>query len=350
VSLRPITLIGDGIENPGNALAMIHAARMFGVGCAFRDTKGLARLAELNGPGSALQSTTTAEIRAEHSQIIACDNLPGAAQVYGYRPGKEFAVLVGNERRGLSHELRGLASESVEIPMRSRRVNCLNVAAASAVALYYLCGPQVRPMVARADPASRRPELLLVGGQDHVELGSAIRSAAAFGWGRALIDDRRRVWFGCDRVTRSEGRAAARRGKNDIRLVPLSADRSYTFPEVTVITTARLGDPLPRANLARGSRHLVVIPDEHEVDVAREGWTRLGRDVRFAHLALPRAEYTYHYRLTATVALAEISRQVGVPLSGPLGRPARPPFYDRALEALASEVGEVVSLWDLLDY
>ncbi len=231
MELRPVALVGDGIENPGNALAMVHAAQMCGVSCAFRDTRGLASSTELKELGESFRVTTSDRIQAQHAQVIACDNLPGATEVYGYRPGREFALLVGNERRGLSPEGRGLATEAVEIPMQSRRVNCLNVAAASAVALYYLCGPPVGPMAARADPASRRPELLLVGGKDHVELGSTIRSAAAFGWQRAFVEDRGRVWFGCDRVTRSEGRAAARRGKNDIRLVPCSADTPYASPK-----------------------------------------------------------------------------------------------------------------------
>ena len=49
---------------------------------------------------------------------------------------------------------------------------------------------------ARADPHRSRPELLLLGAGDHVELGSTIRSAAAFGWNRALVEDRAGVWFG----------------------------------------------------------------------------------------------------------------------------------------------------------
>jgi hypothetical protein len=106
------------------------------------------------------------------------DNLPGAADVYGYQTGRNFAVLVGNERRGLTYECAKLATDKVQVPMLSRRVNCLNVAAASAVALYYLCGTRVGPMAVRGEPNSRRPEVLLLGPGDHVELGSAIRSTA----------------------------------------------------------------------------------------------------------------------------------------------------------------------------
>ncbi|MFQ5912329.1 MAG: TrmH family RNA methyltransferase [Nitrospinota bacterium] len=344
-------LVGDGIENPGNALAMLHAAQMYGVGCSFRDTKGLRESETLRvALNGRFPATTENEIQASHSRIIAFDNLPGAADVYGFDPGKDLAVLVGNERRGLSHRFRDLSTDAVQIPMLSRRINCLNVAAASAVALHYLCHVRVGPMAKRRNPASRRPELLLVGAEDHIELGSAIRSAAAFGWGRAFIEDREQVWFGCDRIKRSEGRATARRSRNVIRLVPCSAGARHSFSEVTVITTSRVGVPLHRARLARGPGQLVVIPDETRVHLAEEPWGRLGQDVQFAHLDTAVDDFTYHYRLVATVALAEVSRQVGRrPPEFPRPR-RRPPVYDRVLELASETVGEDVWLEELLDY
>src|SRR5438046_1578203 len=53
------------------------------------------------------------------------------------------------------------------------------------------------------------------------------------------------------------------------------------------------------------------IPDESRVETAAESWSRSGRQVEFAHLRLPTTDFLYHYRLVATIALAEISRQVG---------------------------------------
>ena len=131
-----VTLVGDGIENPANALTMIHAAAMFGAECRFRDTKGLTQSAG-SSPGETLKTITSTEIQALHSRIIAFDNLPGARDVYGFHAGRDFAVLMGNERRGLSHEFASFATDRVQVPMLSRRINCLDVAAASAVALYY---------------------------------------------------------------------------------------------------------------------------------------------------------------------------------------------------------------------
>lgn len=185
---------------------------------------------------------------------------------------------------------------------------------------------------------------------EHIELGSAIRSAAAFGWRRAFVEDREGIWFGSDRVTRSEGRAAARRGRNSIRLVPCSTDTTHSYPEVVVINTTSIGKPLHRVNLARGVQQLVAIPDQSRLDINEEDWSRLARKVEFAHLDLPATEFDYHYRLIATIALAEISRQVGRRRPG-TRKPRRwEPVYDRALELLTDTAGEDVWLEDLLDY
>jgi len=343
-----ITLVGDAIENPANALTMLHAAAMFGATCRFRDTKGLADSGSFFA--GELQAITSSEVQALHSRIIACDNLPGAEDVYGFNAGRNFALLVGNERRGLSREFTTLATDRVQVPMHSRRINCLNVAAASAVALYYLCGPRVGGMAVRKDPASRRPDILFCEPRDHFELGSAIRSAAGFGWERAFIEDSHKVWFSCDRAVRSEGRAAARRGKNEIMLIPCSQQASYAYSRVTVITRQQIGVPVHRLNLAGGSSQLIVMPDQSQNEFSLQRWTQSGSKVEFAHLQLPTAEFTYHYRLIATVALAEISRQVGrrPAVKAPPG-PQRQ-IYDHALEQLAKVGGETIKFEDLLKY
>ena len=348
---RGVMLVGDGIENPANALTMMHAAQMFGAACRFRGTKGLERsLAGAVSPEEKFPSITSSELQALHSRVVVLDNLASARDLYGFHAGREFALVLGNERRGVSHEFAKRAKDLVQIPMQSRRMNCLNVAAAAAVALYYLCGQVVGPMASRRDPRSRRPELLLLGAGDQFELGSTIRSAAAFGWERAFIEDRHGVWFGCDRAVRSEGRAAARRGRNDIVLVPCLERAVYAYPRVTVITCRGPGVPLHRASLAGGARHLVVIPDESRVDPATEDWSRMGARVELVHLRLPAVEFTYHYRLAATIGLAEISRQVGRRIDHRPPAARRLPIYDHKLADLVAAKGELVSFEDLMTY
>jgi hypothetical protein len=348
---QAVTLIGDSIENPANALVMKDAAKMFGAACRFRDTKGLNQIDGSIGLGDEPFLTIEPEQISElHSRVVAFDNLPGASEVYGYQAGSDFGVMVGNERRGLSYECGKHATDKVHVPMFSRRINCLNVAAASAVALYYLCGTGVGRMAVRGEPGNRRPEVLLLGPGSHVEVGSAIRSIAGFGWNRVFIEDRKQMWFGCDRAVRSEGRAAARRGKNEILCIPCPVDASHAFSRVTVVTTRNTGTPVHRVNLARGPNQLIVIPDESYVDCAAEEWFRLGKEVEFAQLQVPVVEFPYHYRLIATIALAEVSRQVGrrPTTKGPPS--LRPPIYDHRLARVAETTGQLVPLGELISY
>ena len=107
---QAVTLIGDSIENPANAFVMKDAAVMFGAACRFRDTKGLNQIERSIGLGDEPFLTIEAEqISGLHPRVVAFDNLPGASEVYGYQAGSDFAVMVGNERRGLSYECGRLA-------------------------------------------------------------------------------------------------------------------------------------------------------------------------------------------------------------------------------------------------
>ena len=115
------------------------------------------------------------------------------------------------------------------------------------------------------------------------------------------------------------------------------------------MTCARDGVPIHRANLARGPRQLVVIADESAVRSGEEDFQRLGSAVRFVHLEVPREQFVYHYRIIATIALAEIARQVGTRARRGRARP-RPPVYDSSLRLRMTEQGETVFLDDLEAY
>lgn len=349
------TLIGDQIENPWNALTMVHAAAMLGGACWFRDPTGqLGREWQTALPGTGELPALSREQLAERCPLlVAFDNSPQAADVYGFRLPKEpaAALVVGNERRGLTHEVRSTARYALQIPMVSRQVNCLNVAAAAAVGLYYLSRRDGHKLTLANHPHKNRPDLLLAGAGDQVELGSSIRSACAFGWERALVEDRSGVWFGCDRVTRSEGRGAARRGRNPIRLIPAEPATRYAYQEVAVVTTRHPGIPLPQARLAQGPQQILVIPDESRMDASREDWQRLGQSVQFVNLDLPAAEFPYHYRLITSIALAEAARQVGqTPRRREHDRRESRVTYRQELRATLAARGELVYLEHLLDY
>jgi hypothetical protein len=349
-----ITLVGDGIENPWNARTLIDAAAMFGSRCLFRDRARLADAWREVAPAPVeLALLSRDDLMRDYTPIVACDTLEGAASIYGCRlaDGPRPAVVVGNERRGLARDIQAIATQVVQIPLVSRQLTSLNAAAAAAVALFYLERRGGGAMMVRGDPSQRRPEIAMVGPGDHVELGSAVRSAGAFGWQRLLVEDRAGVWFGVDRGMYTEGRAAARRQRNPIRLVPVPVSQRYAFDEVCIVTVKRQGTPLHRAQLARGPDQIVVLPDESFIDVFHEDWERFGQSTRLVHLELPTSAFPYHYRLIATIALAEVARQVGQRAAPGQGRP-RPPglFYDRALELLADARGESVWLDELAAY
>ena len=283
---RPI-LVGDHIEVPGNTDCLRAAAEMFDWEFGNTHSSDLRLLAR------------------DGLSIVAIENTPSADNLFHYRPPDgPFAVVVGNERKGISRQVLRLADRVVQIPVASVHVNTLNVAAAAAVALYCLS----RAREGRIGGSSgRRPDVLLAGGADAIELGSAVRSAACFGWTHLFVDDRHATWFETDRVTRSLGRGAARRGKNPIRVIPAPDDAA--FDEVCAITARGDGEPLRRTHLALGAGQLVVIADDHSgLDDHR--LARLGRRVRRVSLDIEHGERR-PFRLVAAIALAEIARQIG---------------------------------------
>jgi tRNA G18 (ribose-2'-O)-methylase SpoU len=301
-------LLGDDIENPGNADCLRVAAAMFDWECGFLcDPRRLAAQATAGLAGARLVSRE--ELAACGAPVIAIENAAGAEDLFRFRPPQgRLIVVVGNERKGIARNVMHLASRTIQIPMASAHLNTVNVAAAAAIALYHLSRAGGGRLSVRGGHRRSRPELLLVGPSNPIELGSAVRSAACFGWTRLFLDDRHGAWFAADRVTRSLGRGAARRGRNAIRVIPARAGGS--FEEVCVVSAQGEGQPLRHADLALGPGQLVVLPDESCVDLADHELARLGRHVRRVRLELadvPRRPF----RLTASIALAEIARQVG---------------------------------------
>jgi hypothetical protein len=328
VSLRAARLVGDGVENPANAKALLDAAALFGVACRFRDGGRLAGRWSAERGGGPLPVVGTDELLA--ARLVAVDNSPGAASVYtAAMPPGRADVVVGNERRGIRPDLLRVAASCVQIPMPGRGVNTLNVASAAAVALYYLLGAAGRRQVRAARPDAHRPAVLMLGPGDHVEAGSALRSAAAFGWTSVGIDDRDKVWFGTPRPVRTEARAAARSHRNPLRVLPMVPPTG--FGRVIVAGSRVDGPPLHHTQLVGGRRTLLVVPDEDAVGPG-EDWQRLGDAVEFARVAFPGNAVGYRYRLVASIVLAEVARQLG-PRSR-TGRPASPgprPAYQSTL-------------------
>jgi tRNA G18 (ribose-2'-O)-methylase SpoU len=290
---RKSIVIGDRIENPGNVDCLRAAAEMFDWECELLDDSD--------------HSIALRQLARSGVPILAIENTSDAEDLFRYRPPPgRLAIIVGNERKGISRSVLRLVDRVLRIPIASAHINTVNVAAAAAIAVFHLT--RARDGRIGASGRSRgRPEVLLTGVGDAIELGSAVRSAACFGWPRLFIDDRHAAWFASDRVTRSLARGAARRGRNPIRVLPVREDAA--FDEVCIVGARGRGEPLRRTDLARGPGQLVVISDDSD-RFDEDSAPRLGRRVRRVCLETepgpPRP-----FRLIASIALAEIARQVG---------------------------------------
>ncbi|MFN7972999.1 MAG: TrmH family RNA methyltransferase [Acidobacteriota bacterium] len=286
----------DGVENPANLARIEGAARLLGGVCS-------------------------SEVLGE---LIAVENARGARSIYGRKPLRGDATLaLGNEKRGLSHRVLSEAAETVAIPTESRTVTTLNVAAAAAVAGWYVLhgsGPQARG----GQTEKGRPVLLAIG-DDHVEVGSTLRSAAAFGFQDVLLDDRGAGWFDGPSGARREAMAAARRHKNPIRVYEGALDVAARFEQVVFLLPSGHEGSAQRERLAHGRRQLIVIGGG-AADLAAMDPER----TRVASLGLEPVERP-PLRLVASILLAEISRQVGRRLPPPRREVRVPPAYDMAL-------------------
>ncbi len=349
-----MTVVGDDVENPANIQTLLVAAEMFGSGCVVRHHAHLARpeIADVVD-AERIQVVSSDTIRTAYHPMIALENADDASEIYGSRSPASCpaALIVGNERRGVSRELLTLCDSLVQIPMFSGELNSLNVASATAVALYYLVGDGGGKIRVVSHPEKRRPCLLFLAPSDHVELGSSIRSAAAFGWSRILVEDQNIAWFGVERGARAEGRAAARRARNSIRVIPSSPEQRHAFDRVDVVVPTPGGTPLSRATLASGPETLLVIPDCHGIDIESVDWERFGREIHFVTLDIPHQPVNRRYRLDVSIALAEAARQIGRSRSKAKptqrGRHLR---YDRGFRLHVPELGEVVDFKDLERY
>jgi hypothetical protein len=330
---KPITLIGEEIAGDWNAAALADIANVFGGQYLGYDA---ADADPAEGP--------TTEILARYDCLLAAENLPGAQSAYTFRPpaAESLALLVGNEAKGLRRRTLKQAHSVVEIPLASGQINCLNVAAAAAVLLTYLTLPN--PLRSkRSTPAfvrRNRPELLLVGGGDAMELGSTIRSACAFGWDRVLLDDRGSAWYECDRRIKSEGRGAARRGRNPIRVIP---QRQADLPEYrrTIVFSVAPGSPAPHETSLTGGDVLIALPDESTVDARALAWPG-----SVTYVSLPRVtRERYHYHQMTAIAMAEVSRQLGERTGGSIYLRSGRDRYRRTFEAAPS--GTELDLEDL---
>ncbi|HMA32984.1 MAG TPA: TrmH family RNA methyltransferase [Chloroflexia bacterium] len=253
-------------------------------------------------------------IPSGYDLVLALETGPGARNLFTYRvpPASRIAVLVGNERHGLSPATRARATALVAIPMRRRGVQSLNVASAAAIALsqFGTAALRGRPPAAQG----HRPALVFLHPADPAEFGSTLRTTWTLGWDRAGLVDRRQVWFTRDRAIYVQGRGAARRHKNPLRVYPCDPAPAHPlYHHGIVITAAGPAPSLWQTRLSLGPSTALFFPDETPgaIPATAVPYHQLARQVQHVSLALPAGLASYHYRLVTAIALAEIARRLG---------------------------------------
>ncbi len=74
-------------------------------------------------------------LKKQKVQIIGLENNPGAVDITKFKPKFPMALILGEERKGISKSLLSLCDKTVEIPMLGKKES-LNVSVAFGVAAY----------------------------------------------------------------------------------------------------------------------------------------------------------------------------------------------------------------------
>ncbi len=77
------------------------------------------------------------KLKAAGYQIVALEQTPKSVSIYQWQPKFPLALVVGNEKTGVTKNLLRYCDLAVAIPMRGAK-NSLNVSVAAGIALYYI--------------------------------------------------------------------------------------------------------------------------------------------------------------------------------------------------------------------
>jgi tRNA G18 (ribose-2'-O)-methylase SpoU len=78
-------------------------------------------------------------LKKEGVLIVALEQMPGAMDYKKFKSREPFALLLGNEVRGVSKSLLEKCDAVIEIPMRGKKES-LNISVAAGIALFRLLG------------------------------------------------------------------------------------------------------------------------------------------------------------------------------------------------------------------
>ena len=253
----PYTLVGVDIAGEWNRPLLVNAARLSDCSCAFARSDGFAKANK--GSGGAPDDDLEVLLQG-FQRIVACEATKKSVGLYDFpAPREQTAVLVGNEEAGLPRAVLKRADSIVSIPMACSALSSLNVAVAGAIVLYALTRDLGRRKQRRSTLRLQGVDVLIQASADPHELGSLLRSVYAFGWRRVFLSDPHRIWFTEDPRVILAGRAAARRARNLLAVLPVEKLESPAYDAMLVCDPGEPGMTLSRLQLPECRRLLVVI-------------------------------------------------------------------------------------------
>lgn len=139
-----LTLVLDGIQDPGNLGTIIRIADWFGIDqiIASNDT------VELYNP-KVIQATMGSFLRVkiwyrELEELLTTINVPvygallNGTSMYATKPPKEALLVIGNESKGIRENILPYIKHAITIP-RTGKAESLNAAVATGILLAQLC-------------------------------------------------------------------------------------------------------------------------------------------------------------------------------------------------------------------
>ena len=250
-----LTLVGLNIEGLWNLPLLKNAAELSDAPLLFvhQEDEPSGHTAHTNRVAS------IEDLRGHFDHLLACETGRRSRSIYEYpTPRGRTALLVGNELAGISQADLRKADQVVSVPMRQSQMSSVNVGVAAAISLYTLRNDLARKGMKSSRIKQANVDVLLYGASDPSELGSLLRSVWAFGWRRAFLDDQAGVWFTKHRETILAGRAAARRERNPLVVLPIDRLVLADYDAVIACPIEPSGMPLSRFRLPRAERLLIT--------------------------------------------------------------------------------------------
>ncbi|MFA5062429.1 MAG: RNA methyltransferase [Patescibacteria group bacterium] len=78
------------------------------------------------------------QLKKEGYNIVALEHTKTSKDIFKWKPKFPIALIVGNEKTGVTKSLLKYCDEAVEIPMKGKKTS-LNVSVAAGIAIYRIC-------------------------------------------------------------------------------------------------------------------------------------------------------------------------------------------------------------------